>query len=88
MNNFNEIEILGDWIKNLIDKALNINDELDKSEFQDGLLQGYYESINHLITQLNAFGLINKLNDEYLKNFDPDDLLTGKAVSPFEKKES
>ena len=86
MNNFIYFEILGDWLKNLIDRAINI--ESTEGEFQEGVLQGYYEAISHIVTQIDALGLMDKLNDDYLKNFNPDDLLNGKAKSPFERKSS
>lgn len=82
MTEFNDFQILGDWFKNLIDRAIKI--ESDKSEFNEGLLQGYYESISHIITQLDLLGLMEKLDDDYLRNFDPDDLLRGDVIGPFQ----
>lgn len=80
-NDFNEFEILSDWLKNLIDRAIKI----DTSEeiFNQGVLQGYYECLSHILIQLECLDLIEKLNDQYLQNFNPDDLLSGIASDQF-----
>ncbi|MEZ4909185.1 MAG: hypothetical protein R2771_16430 [Saprospiraceae bacterium] len=77
---------LNDTLKNIIDRAIQLNSEKNKDEFKEGLIAGYYHVLSHIFNQIEIFEIIYDL-DEYLKNFDPDDLLTGKAKSPFKKEE-
>jgi len=83
---YNDFEILSDWLKNLIERAIKIDTK--KEVFNEGLLQGYYECLSHIMNQIDTLDLKEKLKDEYLQDFNPDDLLSGKAQNPFEKKSS
>lgn len=79
MDNEQYINYLNDSLKNIIDSAINIE---IKDDFSNGIKQGYYEAISHLINQSDIFEIKNNL-DKYLQNFDPDTLITGEADSPF-----
>jgi len=83
MNNFEKFPLLGDWLKNLIDRAIQINPNAD--DYNEGILQGYYEAISHILTQIKVLDMMEDLHDDYLANFNPDDLITGKAISAFDK---
>ena len=80
------INFLNDTLKNIIDRAINKVDS-NKDEFQKGVQFGYYEAISHFMNQADTFFILDQL-DEYLKDFNPDDLLNGKAKSPFERESS
>ena len=86
IDKYNDFEILADWLKNLIERASMI--DINKNAFDDGVLQGYYECISHIMIQLDTLGLKEKLKDELLYNFNPDDLLSGKAKNPFKNRVS
>lgn len=85
MSKLDRFILIGDWLKNLIDRAILIDP--NESEFNEGLQQGYYESISHIINQIDGLNLKSDLNDEYLENFEPEDIINGKAKQPFAKEE-
>ncbi|PKO97959.1 MAG: hypothetical protein CVU13_12420 [Bacteroidetes bacterium HGW-Bacteroidetes-8] len=84
MKEFNEIQLLNDWLKNLIERAIKI--DVEKGEFYQGLQQGYYETISHLLNQIEGHNLMDKFADKYLKNFNAEDIINGTAKNPFEIK--
>lgn len=67
--NYNKFVILGDWLKNLIERAIEV--DTSKEVFNEGVLQGYYECISHVMNQLDTLDLKEELNDKYLQSFDP-----------------
>lgn len=83
MKKFNDFTLLNDWLKNLIERAINI--EPEKGEFYEGLQQGYYETISHILNQIEGHNLMDKLDDDYLKKFNAEDIINGKAKNPFKK---
>ncbi|MBK8517529.1 MAG: hypothetical protein IPL55_14950 [Saprospiraceae bacterium] len=78
-----ELILLADWLKNLIERAVNIQSEDD--EFHIGVLHGYYECISHILSNIDGLNLWDKLNDSYLEGFKPDSLINGTATNPFKK---
>jgi len=77
----NDFELLSDWLKNLIERAIAV--EVEKGAFYEGIQQGYYEAISHLLLQLDAFDLIKELNDKYLEEFESESIITGTAKHLF-----
>lgn len=69
-----EIEYyLEDTLSQLIDEALEIKKSAN-SEFDKGMLIGYYGTILRLLNQAEAFGLFDKLPKD-LQEFKPESLL-------------
>lgn len=65
---------LEDTLNQLIDKAIEIR-EGPNSEFNRGILFGYYETISKLLNQAEAFGISHQL-PEKVRDFNPEDLLS------------
>ena len=76
-----KIELLNDWLKNLVERAINI--DTTDSEFNEGLQQGYYECISHLLNQIDGLNL-DEILDNYFKEFKPEDIINGNAKNPFD----
>ncbi len=76
------IYYLNDTLKQCIDRAIQIDQK--KSDFDKGVAFGFYEVISHFFNQAEGFGILPEL-DSYLQEFDPDNLLNGKAKSPFDR---
>jgi len=74
---------LNDTLKQCVDRAIEIDQQ--KSDFDNGIAVGYYEVLSRLINQAEVFGILSEL-DPYLQEFDPHDLLIGKAKSPFDRR--
>lgn len=85
MDKFDKFQLIGDWLKNLIERAKEI--DINEGDYHEGILRGYYESISHILIQIEVLGFMEDLNDEYLSNFNPDDLLNGTATTPFNDNE-
>lgn len=79
------LNYLIDSLRNIIDRSIKVDPT--KDEFNKGVQFGYYEVLSHLFNQAENFDILEDLG-EYLKNFNPDDILNGKAQNPFEKKSS
>ena len=65
---------LEDVLSQLLDEAL-VEKKNANSEFDNGVLIGYYRVILRFLNQAEAFGIIDKL-PERLQKFSPEDLLT------------
>ncbi len=65
------INYLNDSIKQLIESAKKIDVQKD---FENGILMGYYLSISFLLSQANAFQILNQLDKE-IQAFIPESLL-------------
>ena len=65
---------LNDMIRNLIESANEIKLKPQLTEFEEGILAGYVNSISHLLNQTIAFNIKDDL-DLDLQNFEPTSLL-------------
>ncbi len=65
---------LEDTLSQLIDEAFEEKKNA-KSEFDDGVVIGYYRVILRLLNQAEGFGIKDKL-PEKIRDFNPEDLLS------------
>ena len=68
MENFTE-EILTQLIEDAFELKASVT-----TDFERGILYGYYNTITKILNQAEAFGVFDKLPDD-LKSFLPEDLL-------------